>query len=125
MDLDVLPDLPERAALIGPILERTNADMSNVRAEVARALIENSESLETQISLLNRSQTSLSVDLVREILAGLPKPYSEIKRGYSSPRLKGSAANLALVKWLDSRKIISSWSRGIFTDDIRVNLYRR
>jgi hypothetical protein len=32
---------------------------------------------------------------------------------------------LELVKWLDARNIISSWSIALFGDAIRINLYRR
>ncbi len=60
------------------------------------------------------------------VLADLPRPFSEIRTGYLTPRLTKTPGNLALVRWLAARKIISSWSEGgIFVDDIRVNLFRR
>jgi hypothetical protein len=67
----------------------------------------------------------LAKEELRTVLRKLPKPYSDIKTGYGIPRLKNSPENLELVRWLDSRGIISSWSEGgLFTGDIRVNLYR-
>ncbi|MNG25420.1 hypothetical protein D3C84_1102710 [compost metagenome] len=65
-------------------------------------------------------------DEVRLVFTKLPKPYSEIKIGYNIPVLKKTPENQDLVRWLDSRNIISSWSESrVFTDEIRVNLYRR
>lgn len=126
MDLSTLADLPTRAALIGPILDRTDANLIELDANVVRSLILHSRPIETQISLFNKCHSDLSDTDVRQVLASLPRPFSEITTGYISPRLTNSAENTALVKWLDSRNIISSWSEGWFlTDDIRVNLYRK
>ena len=126
MDLDALADLPDRAGLVGAILDRSAADVSSLSGNVARSLIAHSRPLTTQVSLLNKCHAALNDDDVRGLLAGLPKPYSEIKSGNYSARLPHTADNLALVEWLDARNIISSWSKGgWFSDDIRVNLYRR
>jgi hypothetical protein len=69
----------------------------------------------------------LTDDDVRQVLAKLPLPYSDIKTGYFTPRLENNPENRTLLGWLDSRNIISSWkvNNGFFTDDLRVNLYRR
>lgn len=65
-------------------------------------------------------------DEVCRVLANLSKPFSEIKTGYSTPRLENTPENQKLVRWLDSRNIISSWSvSNLFNDNIKVNLYRR
>ncbi|MEH6702965.1 YobI family P-loop NTPase [Parasphingorhabdus sp.] len=126
MALSALADLPERAAIIGPILDRADANISDLDAIIVQSLIAHSRPIETQISLFNKCNSLLSDNDVRQVLANLPRPFSEIKTGYNTPRLTNSAENLALVKWLDQRKIISSWSESrFFTDDIRVNLYRR
>lgn len=126
MDLSALASLPERAALIGPIIDRTDANIADFNANIAQSLIVHSSPIATQISLFNKCHSLLSDNDVRQVLANLPRPFSEITTGYLTPRLPNSAENLALVKWLDSRNIISSWSEGgFFTDDIRVNLYRR
>ena len=37
MDIDAVVGLPDRAALLGPILDRTSSSLSNVNANVARA----------------------------------------------------------------------------------------
>lgn len=125
MDLALLPEVPSRAGVVGRILDGTGADTSALDASSARAVILNSGPIAVQISLLNKCQSALSDGDIREILTMLPAPFSEIKTGYSTPRIEKSDANLALVKWLDRRNIISSWSETFFGDEIRINLYRR
>lgn len=125
MDLGVLISFPERAELIGHILNSTDNNISNIDGIIAECLIMNSRPLTTQISLFNKYHSLMTDDEVHHVLAKLPKPFSEIKTGYNTPRLKNTPENHALVRWLDSKNIISSWSeKGFFTDDIRVNLYR-
>lgn len=126
MDMNTLVDLPERSALIGPIIQNTNIETFDLDADIVQSLIKHSELIETKISLLNKCHAHLNDDEVRETLINLPRPFSEIKTGYMTPRLENTPENKDLVRWLDSRNIISSWSEGsFFTDDIRVNLYRR
>ncbi len=126
MNLEALVDLPERSALIGPIINNADANLSNVNGSVAQSLVIHSMPVATQISLFNKYHSLMTDDEVRFVLANLPKPFSEIKVGYNTPVLKKTPENQALVIWLCSRKIISSWSESrVFTDEIRVNLYRR
>ncbi|MER9082437.1 ATP-binding protein [Mesorhizobium sp. M0895] len=125
MDLTLLSGLPARAGKVGAILERTGADVSALDAEAARAVILNSAPIRVQISLFNKCQKVLGDGGVREILAALPEPFSEIKTGYYTPRIDKTDINIELVKWLDERNIISSWGDTLFGDAIRVNLYRR
>ncbi|RYG88209.1 MAG: ATP-binding protein [Alphaproteobacteria bacterium] len=127
MNLDAVVELPERAALFGPIMDRTNSGLSNLNADVAKSLIAHSAPVSTRISILNKVHDILTDNDVRQVLAGLPLPYSEIKTGYHTPRLDNNSENRTLLGWLDSRNIISSWKvyKGFFTEDLRVNLYRR
>lgn len=128
IDLSTLTELPKRAALIGPILDRTNVLVSGIDAAKARSLILNSRPVGTQISLFNKFHSTMTVDEAREMLAALPDPFSEITTGYHTPRLPRSDENRALVQWLETRGIISSWSEGggwFLGDEIRVNLKRR
>lgn len=126
MDLGALVHLSNRAALIGPIIQNTDVEIFDLDVDIVRSLIEHSRPIETQISLLNKCHAHLNNDEVRQVLANLPRPFSEIKTGYNTPRLENSPENRDLVRWLDSTNIISSWSEGgFFTNDIRVNLYRR
>ena len=127
MNLDAVVALPERAALIGPIMDRTNSNLSDLNANVAKSLIAHSAPVSTRISIFNKVNAVLTDDDVRQVLAGLPFPYSEIKPGYHTPRLDNNSENRTLLAWLDSRNIISSWKvdKGIFTEGLRVNLYRR
>lgn len=125
MDLDTLDDLPKRAALIGSIVDKSDARLSFIDRSIVQILAKHSSPVTTQISLLNTYNGLMTDDDVRKVLSNLPKPYSEIRSGYSKPKLKNTPENLELVKWLDARNIISSWSvGGLFTDDIKVNLYR-
>jgi hypothetical protein len=125
MDLDTLEDHPERAALIGSIIDNTDDNISNLNGSAAQFLITHSTPITTQISLFNKCHSLMEDDEVRQALANLPEPFSEIQVGYNKPRLENTPENQALVRWLDSRSIISSWSDGgTFTNDIKVNLYR-
>lgn len=126
MDLEALVNFPERSALIGPIINSTDVCISKLSGNSAQPLIIHSRPTATQISLFNKYHSIMSDEEVRHVLANLPHPFSEIKTGYATPRLKNSPENRNLVQWLDSRNIISSWGEDrFFTDDIRVNLYRR
>lgn len=124
MDLAQLSGLPTRARIVGAILERTEADLPGLSAGPARAIILATRPIEVQVRLFNRYQSLLSDDDVREILAELPRPFSEIKRGYGIPLLENTQTNAALAAWLVSRKVISSVGKGWF-GEIRINLFRR
>ncbi|NEW91434.1 ATP-binding protein [Rhodopseudomonas sp. BR0M22] len=125
MNLSLLSDLPSRAGKVGSVLDKTGADVSALDAETARAVILNSSPTQVQISLFNKCQKVLSDGDVREILAALPAPFSDIKVGYRTPRIEKTDTNIEFVKWLDMRNIISSWGETLFGDEIRINLYRR
>ena len=108
-------------------MDRTNPDLSKLNADVAKSLIAHSEPVSTRISILNKVHSVLTDDDIRQVLAGLPLPYSDIKTGYYTPRLDDNLENRTLLGWLDTRNIISSWrvDKGFFTEGLRVNLYRR
>lgn len=126
MDLGALENLPERSALIGSIIVDADRNLSKIDGGSARLLIINSHPIATQITIFNKYHLLLSDEEVRHILGDLPRPFSEIKTGYATPRLKNNSENRDLVRWLDSRKIISSWGEDhLFNNDIKVNLYRR
>src|SRR5690606_37393384 len=93
----------------------------------AQSLVTNSRPITTQISLFNKYHPLMSDDQVRRVLTTLPEPFSEIRTGFHSPRLENNPENEVLVRWLDSRNIISSWSEGGYFANhlIKVNLYRR
>lgn len=126
MDLRLLLSLPQRSAVIGQIINDTNASIASINGVIAKSLVIHSTRVETQISLFNKYHSLMTNDEVRDALANLPKPFSEIKIGYTIPKLKNNAQNIELVKWLESRGIISSWSEGsLLSNEIRVNLFRR
>ena len=126
MDLNLLASMPLRAAKVGPVIERTGADFSELGAETSRAIILHSRPIQVQISLFNKLQQKLVEQQIRDILSQLPDPFSGIKPGWDIPRIKSTAVNLDFVAWLKDRRIISSWSRGgFFDDDIRINNFRK
>ncbi|MFP8965659.1 ATP-binding protein [Pokkaliibacter sp. CJK22405] len=124
MDLSDLPNLPERAAIIGPILLRTNCKLSSLTADIVKAIIVNAKPVSTKIQLLNCLHNKLDTQQVREVLRKLPSPYSKIQTGYMRPTLKRTNENSELVRWLNERNIISSARDSTFSNDITVNLYR-
>jgi hypothetical protein len=125
MDLTALQNLPDRAAIVGTIYARANAELISITSEAARAMILNTRPVDTQILLLNKFQETLSDAEVREILPLLPRPYNEITTGWARPRLMPTDANRELVEWLDRRDIISSFGEAIWSDDIVVYLYHK
>jgi hypothetical protein len=125
MDLTLLSDRPLRAGKVGIILDKNSADLSALNAETARAMILNSSPISVQISLLNKLHSLFSDNDVRDVLALLPKPFSEINFGYYTPRVENTAVNETLVEWLAERNIISSWKNSYFGEEIRINLFRR
>ena len=125
MSLEAIVGLPERAALIGSIVHKTKANISDLNGAIAQSLVINSSPLATQIALFNKLHSLMTDEEIRNVLSNLPKPFSEIRTGYGKPRLENTRENQDLVRWLDSRNIISSWSEGsLFNDDIKLNLYR-
>ncbi|WP_294255441.1 ATP-binding protein [uncultured Comamonas sp.] len=126
MDMKAIVNLPERAALIGPIINSIDEELPQIDANIAKSVIINSHPDETKISLFNRYHSVFSDDEVREVLAALPEPFSEIKIGFNRPRLENTPVNIHFLTWLDSRNIISSWSESsfLFENKLIVNLYR-
>ena len=124
MDLSLLPSLPERAGIVGPILLETSSTLPVLTADIVKAIIVNAEPVSTQIQLLNLLHETLDKSQVREVLAQLPQPYSSIQTGYARPTLKRTNQNSELVGWLDDRDIISSVGKPFWSNDIMVNLKR-
>lgn len=126
MELEELVNLPDRSALIGSIIEKSEAIIPNINGIVMQSIIMHSTPIATQISLFNKYHSLMDDDEVNHVLENLPKPFSQINTGYHVPRLQNNPENQELVRWLDARKIISSWSVSeLFPDIIKVNLYRR
>lgn len=126
MDLTMLADLPSRAAVVGPIFARSGGDMSGLGTPSAIAVIQHSRPIETQIRLFNALHHKFDDDEVRQVLRSLPEPFSDIRPGWGTPKLKSNEVHLALVGWMKSRGFISSWKQGgLFDDDIRINLFRK
>jgi len=125
MDPAAISAEQSRAGLVGPILERAGADMTVFDSTTARSIIVHSAPISTQIALLNRARTILEDQEVRDILASLPEPFSDIRTGHHVPMIADTPENRELLTWLDSRKLISSWREAYFTNELRVNLYRR
>lgn len=78
MDLEALVGLPERSALIGPIISSADVNISKISGSSAQSLIKHSRPTATQISLINKYHSLMSEDEVRHVLNNLPRPFSEI-----------------------------------------------
>lgn len=126
MDFPAIKESPDRAALVGKLIGRSIDAPPSFDAETLRAIILNSQPVSLQIRLLNKLHEMLSVDEVSALLQELPRPLSEIKRGYgwSVPKIEHTDQNVEFAKWLKRRKLISSWSKTYF-DEIRLNLFRK
>ncbi|TQS72772.1 ATP-binding protein [Rhodobacteraceae bacterium] len=124
MDLSSLPNLPERAGIVGPILLRTNCTLPSLTADIVKAIIVHARPVSAQIRLLNLLNENLNKNEVREVLGQLPGPYSKIQTGYARPALRRTNENSELVRWLDERGIISSIGASLWSTDIIVHLYR-
>lgn len=125
MDLSELANSPGRAALVGPILASTDANLEAIAFEASQAIILAAAPTRMQIKLFNELHPTMNVAQVRETLKLLPRPYGEITIGYGRPQLENSDENRALVGWLDRRNVISSVGKAWWSDDIVINLYRK
>lgn len=125
MDLDQLAAHPERAGLVGQILARTDTQIEGLNFKAAQTIILATSPTSTQIKMFNELHQTMDLPQVRETLKSLPRPYSEITTGYGRPQLKNTEENRALAEWLDSRNIISSFSKAWWSDDIVIHLYQK
>ena len=125
MDLSQLADRPERAALVSPILARTDTALKGITFEAAQAVILAASPTSIQIKLFNELHRTMDVSQVRETLKLLPRPYKEITTGYSRPLLENSDENRTLAEWLDHRNVISSFGPALWSDDIAIHLFRK
>ncbi|MEQ9040832.1 MAG: ATP-binding protein [Silicimonas sp.] len=114
----------ELAALAGPILDRSDVDLTEFDFSYLNAIVQNTKPTERQISLFNRCHQKMSEDQIRQVLARLPSPYSTIADYWVYPKIKNTEQNRILADWLQNRGVISSWST-TFLGDIRINTFRR
>ncbi|MEH6630233.1 MAG: ATP-binding protein [Halopseudomonas aestusnigri] len=125
MNLSLISGLPSRASVVGQILHRTGADVGQLTAEPAQAVILNSNPIAIQISLFNKYQKALSPEQVWKTIHLLPRPFSEIKPGWRRPTIPNTPENLEFVSWLEARSIISSSKLTFLKDEIRIHNFRR
>ena len=123
MDMSLLPGLPARAGVIGPILDRTNALIDSIDPAVGQVIIKNTKAVRTQISLFNKLQTRLSDTDVRDVIQNLPRPFCDIVPSWKQPTLENTVENRAFVDWLEKRRMISS-SKLTFLEEIRIHNFR-
>lgn len=114
----------ELAALVGPVLDRSDVDLTKFDFSYLNAVVQNTSSTERKISLFNKCQQQMTEDEVRQILAELPSPYSTIADYWVYPKIEDTEQNRILAEWLKTRGVISSWST-TFLGDLRINTFRR
>lgn len=128
MDMAALSGSALRASLVARIIHRTDANVSKVPAEAAYAMVVNLEPVQIQVAMFNRCQKLMSDEQVRAVIQQLPKPYSEIEPGWRQPTIPNTPENQELVRWLQSRSIISSSkvTASFFSDaEIRIFNFRK
>jgi hypothetical protein len=124
MDPDSISTDALSAAVVGPILDRTSLEPVQLGFDMVRSLIVNSRPIEVQVSLLNKSQETLSEDQVRGILAEFEEPYSDIAAYGKSPTIQNTSENRSMTEWLDRRQIISSWKPTPTEKDLRIHTFK-
>jgi hypothetical protein len=131
--LAVLADMDEAyvagssqvAAIVGPLLDRSPGARLEYGMEFTKAVIVHSRGVDVQISLLNKMHRSLSVAEVRDVLAHLPSPYSDIASFGKFPKIEDTPRNRELAGWLNSRNVISSFKEALLGGGIKINTYRK
>ena len=113
------------AAEIGSLLDRHTIEKYDYGVAFIKAVILNSRSIKTQISLFNKLHTTLSVSEVREILCGLPGTFQDIVTFGKSPKIENNVENRELVVWLKQRDIISSYRDTCFGDEIKIHTFKK
>lgn len=115
----------ELAALVGPILDRSDVDLNEFDFSFLIAVVQHASSTDLGISLFNKCHEKMNEDQIRQVLSELPSPYSTIAEYCVYPKIKKTQQNLALADWLQKRAVISSWSKISFSDEIRINTFKR
>ena len=115
---------PQIAAVVGPVLDRSDVAFKDFDFEYINSVITNSSPTRVQISLLNKCQSLMSEGQVRLVIESLPAPFSTIAEYRVYPRIENTEQNQVLAEWLEEREIISSWSK-TFLGDIRINTFKR
>ena len=113
-----------RAAVVGPILDRTSFDPEELEINLLLALISSSQPTAVQISLLNKSQAALTAEQIRDVLSGFEEPYSTITEFGKSPKIPNTPANKSLAQWLNQRHIISSWKSIKMEKELRIHTFK-
>lgn len=113
-----------RASVVGPILDRTSFDPTELGFDFVRSLVVNSRPVAVQTSLLNKCQEVLSDEQVRGVLAEFEEPFSDIAVFGKSPRIPNASENRSLVEWLERRQIISSWKPTLTEKELRIHTFR-
>jgi hypothetical protein len=125
MDQGYVVASPQVAAIVGPLLDRSPGARLAYSVDFTKAVIINTRGIDVQISLLNKMNQTLTVPNVREVLAHLPSPYSDIASFGKFPRLEDTPRNRELAQWLDNRGVISSFRETLLTGEIKINTYRK
>ncbi|MEP3778421.1 MAG: hypothetical protein ABJM82_15440 [Shimia thalassica] len=71
LDLDS-GSVATEAALVGPVLDRSDVELTNFGFSYLNAIVQNTKPTERKISLFNKCQQQMTEDEVRQVLAELP-----------------------------------------------------
>ncbi|MHA6692967.1 hypothetical protein [Devosia sp. A449] len=107
------------------MLHRTGADGVDQDPTFTKAVVTASRPIRVQISLLNKMHDGLSDDWVIETLDSLSGPFKDIASYGKWPRIESNDVNVELATWLQTRRIISSFSPVSGGDKIRINTKKK
>lgn len=124
IDASTVATDPQIAAVVGPVLDRSDIEFKEFDFKYLYSIIANSSPTSVRISLLNKCHSTMSEGQVRQIIESLPSPYSSIAEYWVHPKIEDTEQNRVLAGWLKDREIISTW-RSTFLGDIRINTFRR
>jgi hypothetical protein len=131
--LNVLADIdeayvagtPSVAAVVGPLLARTQGAPVDYGAEFIKAIALHSQDIRTKLTVLNRMHLALSVPEIRDVLQAMPMPYQGIATFGKAPKLEDNELNRQLAHWLKDREVISSFSEPLLGGELKINTFRK
>jgi len=108
--------------LIANVLVANDVDCSKVDDAVLSSAIVNAQNISDSIRLLMKCLPKWEQIKVIEVIAGLPKPFSEISVYRKRPKIDNNKVNLAFAKLLEEKGYISSINEK--GDSIIINTFK-
>ena len=113
------------ASLIGSILDRNQIATASYDPEFVKSLVPAVGPIDLQISILNKLNSVLSGEDVKEVVSRLPHPFSDCVRPGRMPKIENTGVNATFVSWMTARRVISSSKITFGGGHIRINTFRK